>query len=479
MIGTIVNNYEVKALLGEGGMGSVYLAEHPYMGRKAAVKVLHRVFTGDAGLVARFMNEARAANAVKHPNIIDIIDVGILPNGLPYLMMEFLDGESLATRLQRMGRLAPSMALDIVKQMAAALGATHTAGIVHRDLKPDNLFLVKDSTIPGAERVKVLDFGIAKLRGDMGNGSKTSTGMLMGTPAYMSPEQCRGLSSEIDRRTDVYATGVILYEMLCGAPPFQSEGAGEILMMHATTPPDPPRNRNPEIPAHIEAAILKALAKSPALRFPDMDAFFVALDVGASFAIQSSETLLQPRPAVPVTRRQTVGQTTTFRSNAAELTPRPDGGRGQKNLIVAGVAAFVVSAAVVAGIFARRPPPTTAMQKVPVSVSQTPVVVMPPAPVPSVIPMAVPAAPPVVQEAISPPAALVHETRAPKIPAGAPRRATSANPPASLRLSPEPREPALKAPVSAKPPVAPNVPDVLDPKKGVPLAAPKRKPVRW
>jgi eukaryotic-like serine/threonine-protein kinase len=183
-------------LLGEGGMGSVYLAEHTFMGRKAAIKLLRREFAAVPDFVERFMNEARAANAIGHPNIIDIIDVGLLPSGLPYLMMEFLPGATLTKHIADLRRLAAAEAVEIAGQIAAALGAAHEKGIVHRDLKPDNVFLVPDTTSPRGQHVKVLDFGIAKLRVEVsGNSKRTQTGTVMGTPSYMSPEQCRGLGA--------------------------------------------------------------------------------------------------------------------------------------------------------------------------------------------------------------------------------------------------------------------------------------------
>jgi tRNA A-37 threonylcarbamoyl transferase component Bud32 len=285
LIGERVNNYQVLSLLGEGGMGAVYLAEHPFMGRKAAIKVLRRELAEDKGLVERFMNEARAANAIHHPNIIDIIDVGQLPSGVPYLMMEFLDGESLAKRIEREKHLAISAAVDIATQTASALYAAHGKGIVHRDLKPDNLYLVPDEGRQLGQRVTVLDFGIAKLRGELsGSGAKTQSGSVMGTPPYMSPEQCRGITDEIDHRTDVYALGIILYEMLTGTPPFMSEGWGEVVLMHVTKAPPPPRARNPEISPELEAVILKALAKVPADRWDSMADLGTALQkaIGAS-----------------------------------------------------------------------------------------------------------------------------------------------------------------------------------------------------
>jgi serine/threonine protein kinase len=272
VIGKHLNNYEVVSLLGEGGMGTVYLALHPIMGRKAAVKVLKPELARDESLVTRFFNEARAANAIRHPNIIDIIDVGMLPEeNTPYMLMEFLEGESLSARLDRSRPLEVGQAVEIASQTASALAAAHSKGIVHRDLKPDNLFLVPDEMVAAGERVKVLDFGIAKLRDDMrGSSMKTRTGAIMGTAAYMSPEQCQGLIERIDHRTDIYALGIIMYEMLTGAPPFISEGFGDIIIMHVMKEADPPHLRNPAVPPELSATILRALAKAPEARFQSM-----------------------------------------------------------------------------------------------------------------------------------------------------------------------------------------------------------------
>lgn len=275
MIGLRLNNYEIVSILGEGGMGTVYLARHTYMGRLAAIKLLRPEMLRDESVVVRFLDEARATNAIHHPNIIDIIDVGMLSDGrTPYLMMEFLDGESLNARLERSRPLPIHEAVEITCQTASALAAAHARGIVHRDLKPDNLYLVPDETMAAKVRVKVLDFGIAKLRGDIRGGAvRTQTGAIMGTPQYMSPEQCRGLSAAIDHRTDIYALGIILYEMLCGQVPFISEGLGEIMLRHMTELPAPLRARVPELPEPLERAVLRALAKKPDERFESMTDF--------------------------------------------------------------------------------------------------------------------------------------------------------------------------------------------------------------
>ena len=363
MIGSRVNNYEIVSVLGEGGMGTVYLAVHPVMGRKAAIKLLRRELAEDQTLVARFVNEARAANAIRHPNIIDVIDVGTLPdNGLPYMMMEFLEGENLAQRLARTGTLPVSEAIDIALQTASALSAAHGKGIVHRDLKPDNLFLVPELGSPGRERVKVLDFGIAKLRGDTSSGAvKTNSGSIMGTPPYMSPEQCRGIAEDIDHRADIYALGIILFEMLCGRPPFVSPGFGELLMMHLTRPPPSPRELNGAIPEPVEQIILRALSKKPEDRFASMDEFCSSLSHAGSTAARTgpvtglSDGQVRAREgahgAGPVTTFSTAtGQIGGPKTQTAERSRRP--------LVLVGIAAAAVVAvgAAVVGMEARRTP---------------------------------------------------------------------------------------------------------------------------
>ena len=323
VIGTRLNNYQVVSLLGEGGMGAVFLAEHSFMGRKAAIKVLHQDHARDRDLVERFMNEARAANAIGHPNIIDIIDVGQLPSGIPYLMMEFLDGESLANRIARERPLPIAEALEVAVQVAAGLVAAHDKGIVHRDLKPDNVFLVPErGSLAG--RIKVLDFGIAKLRGDLSaGGAKTKSGSILGTPPYMSPEQCRGISDDVDHRTDIYALGIILYEMLTGSPPFTSPGWGDIVHMHIATPPRPPREHNPAIPVELEGVVLKALAKRADDRWPSMGAFEEALralaPAAAALGRHGAGTIRGPRPGAAVPGTPVPGGTAVLGATGGTL----------------------------------------------------------------------------------------------------------------------------------------------------------------
>jgi len=271
MIGKKINNYELRELVGDGAMGVVYLAEHPVLRRRAAVKLLKRQYLESPALITRFVNEARAAAAIHHPNVIEVIDVGMIDGDVPYIMMEYLDGEPLARRVAR-DRLGVGKAVDITIQAARALAASHALEIVHRDLKPENMFLVPDPHSPGGERVKVLDFGIAKLRRDWGGSESptTRTGMIFGTPAYMSPEQCRGLNAEVDGTTDVYALGCILYEMLCGKAPYVAPGWGDVLMMHMQAEIPVPSALNPRVPASVDKVVTTALAKNKADRYASM-----------------------------------------------------------------------------------------------------------------------------------------------------------------------------------------------------------------
>ena len=280
LIGQTIGNYLVTQKLGEGGMGAVYLAEHPSIGKKVALKVLHSEFSTNQDVTQRFFNEARAVNDIGHPNIVDIVDFGIIQAGqgreqLVYFIMEYLAGATLSQLIRGEAPLPPERALQFALQVADALSASHKCGIVHRDLKPDNIILLSR----GRERdfVKLLDFGIAKLTSGSAAGShQTKTGLVMGTPAYMSPEQCEGRNDKVDQRTDVYALGIVLYEMLTGRVPFQGDGYGEILVQHMTRPPVPPSQYR-MLQAHVEVVVLKALEKRADMRYPTMDEFMRAM----------------------------------------------------------------------------------------------------------------------------------------------------------------------------------------------------------
>ncbi len=324
-------------------MGAVYLAEHPGIGRRVAVKVLHKNYTRDEHLLARFLNEARAANAIRHPNIIEILDSGMMADGTPFLVMELLEGESLGTRLRQTGALPIAKAVDFAYQTASALGAAHAKGIVHRDLKPDNLFVVPDLHDTNRERIKVLDFGIAKLQqGSVADSVKTRTGTLMGTPIYMSPEQCRGTRT-VDHRSDIYSLGVIFYEMLVGQPPFVSEGFGDLVNMHLNVPPASARSKRPEIPLALDALVMKMLAKNPEDRYAETGEVQAALKSSGSHTIVSSPDLKSKYGRPQVTPTSPMHDTTFSTGVGERVDGVPGGGLGKK------VALGVIAAAAIGG----------------------------------------------------------------------------------------------------------------------------------
>ncbi|WP_428267044.1 serine/threonine-protein kinase [Haliangium sp.] len=280
MIGHVLGNYRIVGTLGRGGMGEVYVGQHILIDRRAAVKVLRSELSHKADMVRRFFNEARAASAIHHAGIVEIYDVGHTPEGRAFIVMELLTGESLGQRLEHLGTLSEQAAVAVLRHVADALTAAHEAGIVHRDLKPDNVFLVADPENPGSERIKLLDFGIAKLSatgGFLAPDQHTLTGTVMGTPAYMAPEQCRG-DRNVDRRADLYALGCILYRMLCGRPPFAGTGTGAVLAAHIHLPVEPPRALNPTLGTDIEAVLLRLLQKDPAQRYQDTRELIAELD---------------------------------------------------------------------------------------------------------------------------------------------------------------------------------------------------------
>ena len=265
LIGSALGNYRIVEQLGQGGMGEVYVGRHEKLGHRVAVKVLRLEMSRNADMVRRFFNEAQATTAIRSPGIIQIFDFGNAPDGRAYFVMELLEGQSLEARLKQR-RPDYAECCRIGRQVTNVLQAAHTAGITHRDLKPDNLFLVPDVEVVGGERVKVLDFGIAKLAGEVhAAGVKTRTDVVMGTPTYMSPEQSRGAGT-VDARSDIYSLGCILFEMVCGRPPFIGEGAGGIIGAHQYVEPPQPRSLAPDVPPRLAKLILQMLAKPPEAR---------------------------------------------------------------------------------------------------------------------------------------------------------------------------------------------------------------------
>jgi serine/threonine protein kinase len=258
--GTLVGEYRVTSLLGVGGMASVYAGIQPLIGKKVAIKCLHQTFARDSSVFERFVQEARAVNHIGHHNIVDIFGFGQLPDGRPYLVMEFLNGMSLKQRLRQSERLTYHEALDTLIQVCSALGAAHEAGIIHRDLKPENIVISETSE---GRTVKLLDFGIAKLLHRPTDAQRTASGLTIGTPTYMSPEQC--LCQPVDARSDLYSLGVIMFVVFAGRPPFTGTAEYKVLEGHVSRAPPRPREFT-DIPAELEALILQCLTKSPALR---------------------------------------------------------------------------------------------------------------------------------------------------------------------------------------------------------------------
>ncbi|HET7502218.1 MAG TPA: serine/threonine-protein kinase [Kofleriaceae bacterium] len=291
--GQSIGNYRILSKIGTGGMGAVYLAEHPLIGKRVALKVIHRELAGNRDVVSRFFQEARAVNKLGNDHIVEIHDFGVTPEGDHFYIMEYLDGRTLASILGREKRLDVMRALHVGAQIANALAAAHAAGIIHRDLKPDNIMVMPRLGDP--DFVKVLDFGLAKVF-SAASAVKTAAGVLLGTPQYMSPEACES-RGEVDHRTDIYALGVLLFQMMTGVLPFDGASMGEVLVKQVTALPPVPRALNPSIPPSVEQILLRCLAKRLDARFATM--------------LQLREALLDPeaylRGSPPIAPARSVG----------------------------------------------------------------------------------------------------------------------------------------------------------------------------
>jgi serine/threonine protein kinase len=289
----IDGRYRVIKTVGEGGMGTVYLAEHTLIKRRVAVKVLHPELASDGKVVERFMNEARAAGTLGHPNIVESTDMGFMDGAIPYIVFEYLEGSLLTDEIYRLGSIPVRRAVKIAQQIASALHAAHAAAIIHRDLKADNIFLTDRGEM--LDHVKVLDFGISKFleAGD----EKTRRGMIMGTPEFMAPEQITSPDS-VDARSDVYALGVILYEMLAGRRPFTNDDPRTLLhrIVHTEAPPI----ERLEVPRGLHDLVFKLLEKDPDERVQTMADVEAVLDLytthGEAGQPRRSQRLPTPRP---------------------------------------------------------------------------------------------------------------------------------------------------------------------------------------
>jgi serine/threonine-protein kinase len=309
----MAGEYRLIRKLGEGGFGAVYAAEHPVLRRRAAVKVLHQVAGMDSDAVLRFISEAQAANHIRSRHIVDVFSFGKLPNGRHFYVMDLLEGEPLDRYLRREKRFEIGVALQLLRPIAEALDAAHEAGVVHRDLKPQNLFLAWEST--GETVPKLLDFGMAKLLGE--SAVHTVSGVPIGTPLYMSPEQARG--EKVDGRSDVYALGVLIHEMLTGRVPFTGESPLAVLVSHLTVAPPRASEVLPELPSALDEPILQMLHKEPSGR-PDSAGAAIA---GLIAAAESAGCVVAP--GMPHLPRPEVLPSLTPASFSPVYTPEDEG----------------------------------------------------------------------------------------------------------------------------------------------------------
>ncbi|MEM9491698.1 MAG: serine/threonine-protein kinase, partial [Myxococcota bacterium] len=328
MIGKKIGSYKLVGELGAGGMGRVYEAQHTLLGHNVAIKVLLDHYSNNEMVVERFFREAKAAARIRHPGLVEILDFGYTDEGPAYIVMELLKGEGLRQRIERFGRLHEKETLHLSQQLANVLITTHAAHIVHRDLKPDNIFLIPDAESHSGIRVKLLDFGVAKLTDLPEDASKTTTGTILGSPLYMSPEQCSG-SGAVDHRADIYSLGCVMYHMLCGRPPFVARGSGQLIAQHIYEPPVPLTRFEPSVRSEVENLVMQCLVKDPDRRFASMAEVEQALlAVGALTA----PSRLGTAPTEPWTGRAQSEVPPTPHNSAALFAPMTGAGQGMELL---------------------------------------------------------------------------------------------------------------------------------------------------
>ena len=428
--GTHVGEYIVEKKIGEGGFGAVYKATHAVIGKTAAVKVLNREFSSNQEMVSRFIAEARSVNQIRHRNIIDIFAFGGLPDGRQYYIMELLEGMPFDQHLTAVQRMDFNAALPIFRGIARALDAAHKAGIVHRDLKPENVFLVPNDD--GGFSAKLLDFGIAKLlagsKASESGHHKTRTGTQIGTPYYMSPEQCRGIG--VDHRTDIYAFGVMLHRVMTGVLPFDGESVMDVMMKHITTPP--PKLSSYGFPVALDEPVGRMVAKNPDDRPTSaIEAIEAVHKASAGLALDSMT--LPPITGAAVQASTVIG-TTDLGMSAMQPAPK----RSMVAPLLIAVLALVALG--VGGLFLLRtaPPPAPAA---PVIAPIPPTVPTPatatPTPTPTIKPVPQPAAASSVQ------VKLETVPKAAEVWAGDKKLGVAPGP---IELAPEPIELTLKAP---------------------------------
>jgi serine/threonine-protein kinase len=456
----IEGKYRIVRLLGEGGMGAVYEGENVRIHRRVAIKVLHSNVAENVDAVQRFEREAQAAGRIGSDHIVEVLDLGNLPDGDRFMVMEYLDGESLSGRIQSRGRLAPQEAAPLMIQLLEGLGAAHGAGIIHRDLKPDNVYLLRHKKGTG-DFVKILDFGISKfnkLNSDSGM-SMTRTGAVMGTPYYMSPEQAKG-SKEMDHRSDLYSAGVILYEAITGQVPFNAETFNELIFKIVLEAPAPPQTHVPGLDPAFSSIMQKSMAREQRDRFQSAQEFSDALGAwlgsGQGVAALPSPSAQMPVAGAPRATGQhpALGQTpspwaNTPEAQSAQTTAQGGAPKKANTAVIVAVAAVVVlggGGALAYKLMDKGPPAE------PATVLAAPAATTP-------APVATPAAPP-------PEPAKVEPAKAPEQPptetaaasaASAAKKVVTAAPGAPKHPGEKPPTPPVAAtpPAATPPPAAP------------------------
>jgi serine/threonine-protein kinase len=444
LLGQTIGAYRVARLLGIGGMGRVYKGVHPTIGSRVAIKVLSRECSDRKDLVERFFAEAKSVNLIRHESIVNVLDLAMLPDGRPYIIMEYLDGAPLSGAIEASLHARSPLPLGGLARLTAevldALGAAHAKGIIHRDLKPDNIYVAPSG------RPKVLDFGIAKLT-DNAPGTGTATGSLLGTPHYMAPEQAAG--RPVDLRADLYAMGVILFECATGQKPFTADSLFDLLRKHVEAPPPHPRTLRSDMPPALEQVILIALAKAPDQRFASAQAMSMALqhatqglpsEAWAPITLQTRQSGT-PTPSWPsqppswADKKQVAHQTTV---SAGQVTATPKGtksGGSKKGVWIALVALALVGGGITAAVLAGGGSEGGGGETV-ASADE-------PDPDPAPAPVAEP--PPATRPAPPPPPPVVAGTSAPKPAGGAPTSTPVT--PAKAPATPPPPPPPVAKPV--------------------------------
>ncbi|MDD5309339.1 MAG: protein kinase [Deltaproteobacteria bacterium] len=347
VVGSVLDGkYELIRLLGEGGMGAVYEARHLLIGRRLAVKFLHVQYASNQEVITRFQREAQAASKIQHEHIIEVTDMGTAPDRTPYIVMEYLEGRDIKQLLEETGPLPPQRASHIMLQALSGLHAAHEVEIIHRDMKPENIYIISKSGNP--DYVKLLDFGISKFRSLEGEGVKglTQTGTVLGTPYYMSPEQARG-DQNISNRSDIYAMGVILYQMLSGRLPFDAPNYNALLIKILTEEPPDLLEFNPDLPAEMVEVVRCAMSRDADQRFQSCVEFQQALRPFApgSFGTMDQHLTMASRTAIQAALSKT--QTPLETVQRGDEKPRAN-----RKIAVAAAASVAVVGVVLAALFA-------------------------------------------------------------------------------------------------------------------------------